>query len=137
MTDTNNRIRQARRHARLSQQALATRVGVHRSAVAQWEQPGGPHPTMEHTALIALSTAVSFEWLATGRGRMAYASNLVPGEETPAVLIEFSAQDETEERGLAAMRKLDFPAVLALVELMEALAHARQMKVGRRTAYSR
>lgn len=137
MTDTNNRIRQARRHARLSQQALAARIGVHRSAVAQWEQPGGPNPTMEHSALVALTTAVSFEWLATGRGRMAYASNLVPGEETPAVLLEFSAQDETEVRGLAAMRKLDFPSVLALVDLMEALSHARQMKLGRKTPYSR
>lgn len=137
MKDINNRVRQARRHAKLSQQTLATRVGVHRSAVAQWEKPGGSHPTVENSARIAITTAVNFEWLATGRGRMKYTSDIIPGEETPAVLLEFSAQSETEVRALAAMRKFDFSSLMAIVEMMEGLAHVRQVKLNRKTAYSR
>jgi DNA-binding XRE family transcriptional regulator len=75
-----NRIRQARRHAGKTQGGLAAAVGVHRSAVAQWEKPGGPHPTVENLARISISTGTSFEWLATGRGRMVYASDLLPGD---------------------------------------------------------
>ena len=137
MKDINNRIRQARRHAKLSQQTLATRVGVHRSAVAQWEKPGGSHPTVENSARVAITTAVNFEWLATGRGRMKYSSDIIPGEETPALLLEYSAQSETEVRALAAMRKFDFPSLVAIVEMMEGLAHAKQVKLNRKTAYSR
>lgn len=43
MKDIYNRIRQARRHAKLSQQTLATRVGVHRSAVAVEMMEGLAH----------------------------------------------------------------------------------------------
>ena len=137
MKDTNNRIRQARRHAKLSQQLLATRVGVHRSAVAQWEQPEGSHPTVENLARLAITTSVSFEWLATGRGRMKYASDLRPGDETPAVLLEYSAQSETEVRALTAMRKLGFRAQVAIVDMMEALALGHALKLGRKAPYSR
>lgn len=137
MKDTNNRIRQARRQAKLSQQGLAERVGVHRSAVAQWEQPEGSHPTVENLARVAITTSVNFEWLATGRGRMKFSSDLLPGEETPAVLLEYSAQSETEVRALAAMRKLGFRALAAIVDMMEALALGHQLKLGRKTPYSR
>jgi transcriptional regulator with XRE-family HTH domain len=137
MNETNNRIRQARRQAKLSQQGLATRVGVHRSAVAQWEQPDGSHPTVENLARVAITTSVNFEWLATGRGRMKFSSDIVPDEETPAVLLQFSAQSETEVRALAAMRKLGFRALVAVVDMMEALAMGHQLNLGRRTPYSR
>jgi DNA-binding XRE family transcriptional regulator len=137
MKDIYNRIRQARRHAKLSQQMLATMVGVHRSAVAQWEKPGGSHPTVENSARIAITTSVNFEWLATGRGRMTYCSDIISGEETPALLLEYSAQSETEVRALAAMRKFDFASLIVIVEMIEGLAHARKLKLNRKTAYSR
>lgn len=137
MKGINNRIRQARWHAKLSQQTLATRVGVHRSAVAQWEKSGGSHPTVENSAKIAITTSVNFEWLATGRGRMTYCSDIIPGEETPALLLEYSAQSETEVRALAAMRKFDFASLIVIVEMLEGLAHARKIKLNRKTAYSR
>ena len=137
MTDPRNRIRQARRHGNLSQQALAERVGVHRSAVAQWEQPGGSHPTMENLSRIAISTGVSFEWLATGRGRMAFVSDLVPGEASTAAVIEYSAHCETEVRGLTAMRRMEFSTLMAVVELMESLADKRSPRPNRRAPYSR
>lgn len=138
MKSYSNRIRQARRNAKLSQKALAELVGVHRSAVAQWEQPGGSLPTMENLARIAITTAVQFEWLATGRGRMTYVSDLAPpGDETPAVLLEFSAQGEVEVRALASLRKLEFADGMAVVEMLEALADSRLLKLKRKTPYSR
>ena len=137
VADTNNRIRQARRFAKLSQAELATRVGVHRSAVAQWEAPAGSRPTVDNLARIALSTGVQFEWLATGRGRMKYASDIVPSDETPALLLEHSAQSEAEVRGLVAMRLLDFKTMLAILELMESLGKTQQLRFKRKTPYSR
>ena len=124
-----NRVRQARRHANLSQQQLATKVGVHRSAVAQWEQPAGSNPTVENLSRIAAITRVQFEWLATGRGRMKYVSDLIPGEETPALLLEYSAQSETEAQALVALRHLDVPSALAVVEMMVALAKIQRLKL--------
>jgi transcriptional regulator with XRE-family HTH domain len=121
----------------MTQADLARRVGVHRSAVAQWESPGGSHPTTENCARIALSTAVSLEWLTTGRGRMLYVSDIVPGDETPALLLDHGAQCETEVRALMAMRKLDFRSLLAVVDMIEALGQTRALKVDRRTPYSR
>jgi len=132
-----NRIQQARRSAKLSQQALATLVGVHRSAVSQWEQPAGSMPTLENLARIAVTTSVQFEWLATGRGRMKYVSDLTGSEETPAVLLEYCAQGEVEVRALAALRKLDYTDGFAIVGMLEALADSRLLKLKRKTPYSR
>lgn len=132
MKTATNRVRQARRHAHLSQQQLATKVGVHRSAVAQWEQAGGSHPTVENLARISAVTAVQFEWLATGRGRMKFVSDLVPGDESPALLLEYAAQSETEARALIALRHLDVPSALAVVEMLVALAKTERLKLKHR-----
>jgi len=132
MRTATNRVRQARRLANLSQQELATRVGVHRSAVAQWEQAGGCHPTVENLARIAAITAVQFEWLATGRGRMKYATDLFAGDESPAVVLEYAAQSETEVKALTALRHLDVPSALAIVEMLVALAKTERLKLKRR-----
>src|SRR5207344_372643 len=128
MKRSGNRIQQARRSAKLSQQALATLVGVHRSAVSQWEQPAGSAPTLENLARIAITTSVQFEWLATGRGRMKYLSDLSVANETPAILLEYCAQGEVEVRTLAALRKLDYTDGFAFVVMLEALADSRLLK---------
>ena len=132
MKTATNRVRQARRLANLSQQELATKVGVHRSAVAQWEQAGGCHPTVENLARIAAVTTVQFEWLATGRGRMKYVSDLISGDETPALLLEYAAQSETEARALVALRHLDVSSALAIVEMLVTLAKTERLKLRRR-----
>jgi transcriptional regulator with XRE-family HTH domain len=137
MENSSNRIRQARRSAKLSQKALGTLVGVHRSAVSQWEQPAGSMPTLENLARIAITTSVQFEWLATGRGRMKYVSDLSGTDETPALLLEYCAQGEIEVRLLAALRKLDYTDGFAIVGMMEALADSRLLKLKRKTPYSR
>jgi transcriptional regulator with XRE-family HTH domain len=95
------RIRRARTAALLSQKDLADRVGVHRSAVTQWEQAIGTNPSVDHLARIACETCVCFEWLATGRGQR----QPVPGEfETAAIMADY-ARDELESRILESVRR--------------------------------
>lgn len=102
MRTLGDRIRQARGLASLSQQNLAERVGVQRSAVAQWERKDGSLPSMQHLIEIALATGVTLEWLGTGRGPVK------PDAETwiPAVSGIDYAQDDTELECLRALRHL-------------------------------
>lgn len=122
MKDQTFRIRQARRNATLSQTALADKVGVNRSAVAQWERPGGSRPTAGNLSKIAVATSIQFEWLATGRGRMTVKRDGEDGEETPALLLKFYARDEIEERALFALRKLEHRLSIAIVEMAERMS---------------
>lgn len=92
------RIRRARTKAGLSQADLGSRVGVNRSAVAQWERVGGTSPSVDNLAKVALITGVAFEWLATGRGGGELA-------EVPAVAMDY-AVDEAEARVLECLRLL-------------------------------
>lgn len=114
----NKRIRRARTQRKLTQAALALEVGVHRSAVAQWEQHEGTTPGVVHLGRIADALHVSFEWLATGRGRMKIDAAHEPRERIPK---EF-ALDEMEESILFASRHLGERHKTAVLALMESLA---------------
>ncbi len=128
MKSLTNRVRQARRAAAQSQSDLASHVGVQRSAVAQWERQGGSRPTTENLSKIALATTTNFEWLATGRGRMKMQLGTNDEvDQAPALLLQFFAQDETEERMLVAMRGLDYRESLAILEMAESLVRLRVM----------
>lgn len=72
MEKFSNRITHARKRMGLSQSQLAASLGVSRGACGQWEQ-GVSLPSVSHMAELARITEVSFEWLATGRGRIALA----------------------------------------------------------------
>src|SRR5215467_10550224 len=85
-----DRIRRARHAAKLSQTALAERVGVTASAVAQWEHPRGTSPALSRLQAIATATAVNFEWLATGRGTQ-FAPRSAEGAEAPALKLDLFA----------------------------------------------
>lgn len=63
------RIREARKQLKASQEAFAAQLGVSRGAVAQWEMPAGTAPTVDNLAKIASLSGVAFEWLVTGRGQ--------------------------------------------------------------------
>lgn len=102
MPSMSSRIRRARSAAKLSQSQLAMLTGVQRSAVAQWEREGGTSPNVEHLALVAVSTNVRFEWLATGRG----VERLDGNEFELAVMVQDFAQDELESRVLGYVRRL-------------------------------
>lgn len=65
-----DRIRKARKHAKLSQAALGEAVGVVQSAVVSWEKEGGNEPDLDRLAKIAEKTGVRREWLTNGTGEM-------------------------------------------------------------------
>jgi transcriptional regulator with XRE-family HTH domain len=99
-----DRIRSARRSARISQTALAEYVGVTPSAVAQWEHPEGTQPGVERLESIAAATGVGFEWLATGRGNQR--RGRAATEPAAALTLDSYAQDYMEEVLLERFRAL-------------------------------
>lgn len=117
------RIRLARRHAALSQSALAAAVGVQRSAVSHWEAIDGKSPSMANLRRVATVTGVQFEWLATGRGRMGLSQDdaLDAVSAAEATLVD----DAFELRLLTAFRQLPARSRAPLVELMEQMAELR------------
>lgn len=121
--NSQQRIRLARRHAGLSQAALAESVGVQRSAVSHWEAVQGKSPSMSNLRRVATVTGVQFEWLATGRGRMGLsAEDALDG----VAAVDAAMVDEPMElRMLAAFRHLPARSQAPLVELMEQMAALR------------
>lgn len=125
MPSLTNRIRQARRLARLSQSELSSYVHVARSAVAQWERRDGVTPTVRHLIDIAIATNTAIEWLATGRGPIhAHYPNMI-AEDSTVVNLEHHAQNTLEQRTLAAIRALPVREAQAIVEMMEVIAAQR------------
>ncbi len=116
------RIKQARKDAGLSQGGLAERLGVDRSAVAQWERNNAAGPTVGHLTMIALATGVSFEWLATGRGSRVIGGE---GDEPPGIVMDYIAQSESEERLLVAFRSLSALEQLPVLAMLEARMKSR------------
>ena len=114
------RIRQARRHAQLTQDALAEQIGINRSAVAQWERNGGSRPTSENLAKIAVVMKVNFDWLATGRGKSRMTS--LPAEETAALDLRYFAHSDLEERLLMGFRAMSVQKQVALVQLVDTIS---------------
>lgn len=118
MYKMSTRILRARRQANLTQTLLATKVGVHRSAVAQWEQPNGTSPSVHHLEQIATLTGVYFEWLATGRGAM----RPTGGEFDPTIDMVDFAQTEFECRILECARRLSAKNQKIACGILELLA---------------
>ena len=110
------RIRIARQRARLSQEALAARMGVTRGAVANWECSVGALPASSRLELLAQVTGVCFEWLATGRGPIAFPTE---ADDVPAVDAEL-VHDPDERRLLMAYRLGGKQTRRLLLNLVEA-----------------
>lgn len=109
------RIRTARRRANLSQAELATRLGVSRTAVANWESDRVRScPSGERIAEIAVMTGVSWEWLATGRGLAAVQAEAVLAADADLV------DDPIERTLLAGFRAGNEPIRRALLTIAEA-----------------
>ncbi len=70
MSTIGDRIRIARKQAGLNQPSLASRIGVTKSAVSQWE--GDQTKNIEGKNLLALARELSVDpdWLLTGKGEM-------------------------------------------------------------------
>lgn len=121
--NSQDRIRLARRHAGLSQARLAEAIGVQRSAVSHWESPQGKNPSVDHLRTMALVTGVTFEWLATGRGKMQISEDAVLDSVSAAdaILVE----EPLELRLVQAFREASPKTRVALVEIVEELAAKR------------
>lgn len=113
--ERHERIRLARRRCALSQATLARRLGVQRSAVANWEA-GASNPSSHHLERLACVLDVAHEWLATGRGEMKLPGH---GQEAPPATSDL-VNDPVERRLLRAWRNLSAKPQAALLELLEA-----------------
>ncbi|WP_279303946.1 helix-turn-helix domain-containing protein [Cognatiluteimonas telluris] len=111
------RLRRARCDAKLSQVDIAERLGISRSAVAQWEQSAGTSPSTANLAQVATMTGVRFEWLATGRGHIRPTGD----EFEVAVTLADFAQDHVETRVLELLRRLPAKRRAVACRLLEAL----------------
>lgn len=118
MLKSSIRIRRARTLAGLTQAALASRLGVQRTAVTQWECERGTSPSVEHMSQIAHETEVCFEWLATGRGPCRPET----GAFDAAVIREDFAHNELESRILQSLRRVSGRKREILVHIVEMLS---------------
>ncbi|WP_425491660.1 helix-turn-helix domain-containing protein [Luteimonas fraxinea] len=114
------RIRSARRSTGLSQTRFAERVGVHRSAVAQWERPGGCNPSLEKLVLITVVSGVGMDWLVSGRAP----ERSLKLEGITAVSLEYLAKDSMEERALVAVRSVPASSKIKFVDQIESTSAA-------------
>ncbi len=122
-----DRIRNVRLTSGLSQAALAEKIGVQRSAVAQWEMANGSRPTVENLGKIATITSVRFEWLATGRGNRTLTENEDHSLDQEVQLM-YVAGNDLEIRTLVALRKLSLQECNAITELAESLSMKTKQK---------
>jgi transcriptional regulator with XRE-family HTH domain len=121
--NSQDRIRLARRHAGMSQAKLAAAIGVQRSAVSHWESPQGKNPSVDHLRTVAMVAGVTFEWLATGRGKMQLSEDamLDSVSAADAILVE----DRAELRLIQAFRLASPRIRIAVVEIVEELTAKR------------
>ena len=119
------RIRRARRSAKLSQEALGKQLGVQRSAVSNWESASQIQPTITNLIAIAMATNTSLEWLATGRGSMLLGDDLQL--EVPALDGELTETPQ-ERQLLTLFRKASHRGQGILMELAEELVSPQRAK---------
>ena len=119
------RIRQARRKAKLSQSQLAQKIKVQRSAVSNWESSSDVLPTMLNLIAIAKNCEVSLEWLGTGRGSMQLAHD--PAMDTPAVEGDFVEQED-EREVLACFRAMPHRSRVLFLDLARTLQVTKARK---------
>lgn len=99
-----DRIRQARRTAKLSQGRLAALLGVTAGAVAQWEMSAGTTPSVFRLGEIANATGVSFAWLGTGKGDTRRGKHF--DDAASALTLSSFAQSLEEDELLESFRRL-------------------------------
>lgn len=112
------RVREARAATKMTQEAFALRLGVSRSAVANWETGVGV-PDMQNLSRICVASGMAFEYLATGRGeRFADGSAVTDdagGYMTPD---ESKAQDSDELKLLKRYRACSAEKRRAILSLL-------------------
>jgi transcriptional regulator with XRE-family HTH domain len=120
-----DRIRSARRAAKLTQTGLAEHLGVTPSAAAQWEHPHGTSPGVQRLQAIAAATGVTFDWLATGHGDQRRRRS-AKDDPIPALKLDVYAQDHAEEVLLERFRMLSPRARQMLSGLLDEIKPRRR-----------
>ena len=107
----------------MSQAKLAVAIGVQRSAVSHWESPQGKNPSVDHLRSVAIVAGVTFEWLATGRGKMQLSDDAKfdSVSAADAILVE----EMLELRLVQSFREASPRTRIALVEIVEELTAKR------------
>lgn len=125
------RIRLARRKAKLSQEALAKLLGLQRSAVSNWESANPAQPAIANLIAVAKAANVSLDWLATGKGSMHTGHD--PYQDVLAIDVEFT--DTPHERDLLrAFRAMSHRSQIVFMELAEELVSTRGARRARTKA---
>ena len=120
-----DRIRMARRSAKLSQSELAETLNVASSAVAQWENPRGTSPRIEKFPALADAVGVSVEWLLTGSGDRQRHRHADEHHHQHAITPDSFARDTHEEVLLKQFRRLPARKRDAFIGLLVELGSAR------------
>lgn len=97
----------------MSQTELAERVGVTRSAVSNWESMTATLPASKHLQQIAHAVAVSYEWLATGRGEATLKDSDIPAADVELI------DDPIERVLIAGFRASNMQIRQALLNIAE------------------
>jgi transcriptional regulator with XRE-family HTH domain len=106
----------------MTQSQLAAKLGVSRSAVAQWERSDGSNPSAGNLASLALALSCSFEWLATGRGTRGPTPNKgARASEAPAKEHTY-AHSDADDHLLAVFHELDHWDQKAVTAMVVALS---------------
>ena len=121
--NSQDRIRLARRQAGMSQAKLAEAIGVQRSAVSHWESPQGKNPSVDHLRAVAMVAGITFEWLATGRGKMQLSDDAKFDSVSAAGAILVGGQ--LVLRLVQSFREASPRTRIALVEIVEELTAKR------------
>jgi transcriptional regulator with XRE-family HTH domain len=109
------RVREARRMTKLSQEALALDLEVSRSAVAQWEMAHGTSPSVENLIALARRSGLAFEYLATGRGTKVFGPPVTAIEQNNE---RHSRLSEQQRRLLDRFEMLNPKQRIGLIEFL-------------------
>ena len=97
MKEFGKRLRQARKHADLTQEELGAKTGIAQSTISTAEREGDGSPD---TAIFAKACGVDAYWLTTGEGEMIQASAWPFLTVTPA---QYAALSEGQRQLVEAM----------------------------------
>lgn len=112
-----SRIGAARRRAGINKSELARRIGVNPSSAIEWEK-GRKNPSTDHLIKIAVVTQTSFEWLATGRGDIAYTENKPDLKVAESAGYSYDALTEDEAAIIKAFRRMSEEKKKALLDFL-------------------
>ena len=110
-----DRLKEARRHAKLNQEQLATAVGIKQPSVSYLEDIANNAEGSEHTARFARVCKVSVDWLSDEIGEM---QPLIYQTSDQKIIAALKLMEQLPDFGKDA-------AIKSLAEIEELIAQAR------------